>query len=765
MANNKNTAAATTTHNRTTHTSPQRNKQTMARRASSKSTPAKGNWTCQDHPGGPINLKANDVLANGIVQAHVCAAGNECTAPEMPLHRRHRCAGCGFAVHIPCQVEFDLNGLSLPFSNFSGICKPCVGGLGLVKLITRDDCDHPFLSFKAPRVHQIAKNRWLSVTIQKPRAQQDKDAADKQTKDAHNAPPGTAPPASTDSAPTDAPPKEVIPIDDDDQSNATVKETNTNSSQAGDTTTTTTPVAKAKDYSADKVFMDLRIRVEADEDVMGAMDKAIARVKAWYLAMLRIQPDFRLHTVDPDSETLTQLDDPEKFPSKLPDCKEFFAGLRPNTRGGNLQLKVLASSKSGLKKVAKETEFYHHALKEHFAVSPIQWHSTKLSNWLLYSTRQTDCKKLGEELTQQIGIEVSCRFIRINDRSPYDREDPQGVHVQTAEKDVDEVQEILSKLYSSRATEFPLGMRMRYVSIIHDISSMKALEKFHLLRNRQDGWCQQHQAKTVDTLAAVDTIAGTTGKTLRDMIMAIPATTGNTSTPLYMAINAPWRGKGFVISYHPDKADEAATILNGLYPRLFAQYGDSINNFFTAKGLKKGRTMTWDPVTNQVSSTFDDEIAGVYDADPEMMTLGDKARAQVAAKLPQRSRSEEVIPPSRKPRTDVVTMDADSASNASSLTAGTKYTMQTKMSTLETNVTDMQQGFKQMEAMMQTFMQQQMIVADKQQAIAADSARGEPPQPITPGGDTTPTLKAGLPSNRPDLGGKAEGPSGSSAAG
>jgi hypothetical protein len=80
--------------------------------------------------------------------------------------------------------------------------------------------------------------------------------------------------------------------------------------------------------------------------------------------------------------------------------------------------------------------------------------------------------------------------------------------------------------------------------------------------------------------------------------MAIPATTGNTSTPLYMAINAPWRGKGFVISYHPNKADEATTIINGLYPRLLAQYGAVINNFFTAKGLRKGRMMTWDPATN-----------------------------------------------------------------------------------------------------------------------------------------------------------------------
>jgi hypothetical protein len=343
MANPTTTPAATNTNNRTTHTSPQRNKQTMARKVSSKTTPATGRWTSQDHLGGPVNLKANDVLASGVIQAHVCAAGNECTAPEMSPHRRHPCAGCGFAIHIPCQVEFDLNGLSLPFSNCSGICKPCVGGLGLVKLITRHDCDHRFLSFKSPRVHHIAKNQWLSVTIQKLRAQQDKDSTEKPQNDANN----TLTLAQRQQHETialhrqritrQAGPKDAISIDDDDQSDATAKESNTNASQAGDTSTTMgKPAAKDKDFSAAKVFMDLQIRVEVDEDVMRAMDKATACVKAWYLAMLRIQSDFRLHTVDPNSETLTQLDDPEKFTSKLPDCKDFFAGLRPNTRGGNL---------------------------------------------------------------------------------------------------------------------------------------------------------------------------------------------------------------------------------------------------------------------------------------------------------------------------------------------------------------------------------------------------------------------------------------------
>jgi hypothetical protein len=165
------------------------------------------------------------------------------------------------------------------------------------------------------------------------------------------------------------------------------------------------------------------------------------------------------------------------------------------------------------------------------------------------------------------------------------------VHIKASEEDVEEVQALVSKQYSSKAETFPLGIRMRYVSIVHDISSMQGLIKFHLLRNWQDDWCAQHQAKTVNSRALIDTAVGKTSKTLGEMIMEIPAIIGNTETPLLMAINAPWKGKGFVMSYHPAKADEASTTLNGLYPRLLAKYGHAINNFFTSKGIKKGRTM------------------------------------------------------------------------------------------------------------------------------------------------------------------------------
>jgi hypothetical protein len=284
--------------------------------------------------------------------------------------------------------------------------------------------------------------------------------------------------------------------------------------------------------------------------------------------------------------------------------------------------------------------------------------------------------------------------------------------------------------------------------------------------------------------AIINTAIGKTSKTLRKMIMEIPATTGNTKTPLFMAIKAPWKGKGFLISYHPAKADKASTTLNGLYPHLLAKYEDAINNFFTSKGIKKGRTMKWDPVTNHVRSIHGKELNGVFDVDPEMADLDKmKANDDAATAVPKHrnvftfqkertdddsiltmggggtrwSRQDDTAPPSKKPRTQTVTMDTDNASKASSLIGNTKYTIQTKMSTMESTITNMQSGMENMEKMMTNMMSATFA--------PAGSGRGEPLTPVTPGLTTAPQIQDASTSSCALLGSQAKGPEGSLADG
>ncbi len=124
MGRNKNASAEATTNFFSKHTPPSPNTNNDMSNAQQTPRPAINNWTCSGHNGGPINLNAV-ANASNIIQAHVCAAGSECGDTILPLVSCYRCSGCEFAVHIICQVEFELNSLSLPYPSFTGICKPC----------------------------------------------------------------------------------------------------------------------------------------------------------------------------------------------------------------------------------------------------------------------------------------------------------------------------------------------------------------------------------------------------------------------------------------------------------------------------------------------------------------------------------------------------------------------------------------------------------------------------------------------------------------
>jgi hypothetical protein len=122
MAKNKSASAEATANFFSKHTPPSPNNNNDLSTEQQTDRLAIKNWTCSGHKGGPINRNAV-ANASNIIQAHVCVAGNECGDTILPLVSRHRCSGCGFAVHIICQVEFELNELSLPYPSFTGICK------------------------------------------------------------------------------------------------------------------------------------------------------------------------------------------------------------------------------------------------------------------------------------------------------------------------------------------------------------------------------------------------------------------------------------------------------------------------------------------------------------------------------------------------------------------------------------------------------------------------------------------------------------------
>jgi hypothetical protein len=100
-----------------------------------------------------------------------------------------------------------------------------------------------------------------------------------------------------------------------------------------------------------------------------------------------------------------------------------------------------------------------------------------------------------------------------------------------------------------------------------------------------------------------------TVNTLRQAIMATPATTGNTATPLVFSIDRKWQQTGYNFSFHLDKLDDGNRLVEGLIPILLYQYGEEqLKPFFTPRAFAVGKHLQYDPITGTVSSTADRDL-------------------------------------------------------------------------------------------------------------------------------------------------------------
>lgn len=285
-------------------------------------------------------------------------------------------------------------------------------------------------------------------------------------------------------------------------------------------------------------------------------------------------------------------------------------------------MKILVSFVGTDKTLIDEIGWYHPDRKEMVPVATIQAAESAIAGFFVYSTYTTDALKLNDILQDHTKCQINCHWMWIADGTRYDpnrgtHNDPKALHVECAKDHKEQVKMALRTLYSVKAKSFPLHQCMCFVPTIRDLVDMDSLEKFSELRTRQDGWCRQHEARITKDFTIIDRLMKALALTLCDMIMTIPASTGNTSTPLFQSPDKAKNG-GFNLSFHPDKSAEGCMLIKGLYSRLLAKYGKGINSFFTTDAVDAGLKMESDPKSKKVTSQDGRELASILGMDDDM---------------------------------------------------------------------------------------------------------------------------------------------------
>jgi len=127
-------------------------------------------------------------------------------------------------------------------------------------------------------------------------------------------------------------------------------------------------------------------------------------------------------------------------------------------------------------------------------LTPIQSeHATDIC-WLVYSTKNTNCKELGMALTTLLGHTVGLQFKAINTRPPY-KPQASAVHILVDKNDTLPIMKILNGIYSAdrmknRASDYPLRQRLLLAPMANGLNDQN-LTALLQLKAKQASFCSQ----------------------------------------------------------------------------------------------------------------------------------------------------------------------------------------------------------------------------------------------------------------------------------
>lgn len=641
--------------------------------------------------GGPTDLTKNKTTMTQ--DNKLCAAGIRCGVPApMPLTLKHRCFVCAFAVHVECAMELEQ---TPKYQTNNGhcnlLCLGCAYALNIqetketVNISTKNLPQ--FIRPNYPSLDLIAQDSKAKPTPVA-KGNEEKDSSNRHGISDEN--------------------METIELDDDekmqeDDSTATAP-TGISTERSNRKETPGQPKESFKKY------ISLRLKMEENPDptdTTTTLKNTMDRCRRWLQGIQQIEPSFKLHTANPAASRQGIIHDMKDFPQTLEELKVFFKGARPKAEGGFIYLKVLGSANGTTKNFIGSVDWMHRDRKEFINICQVQAFETQILGWLLYSHRQLDTDKLKQSI-QRIEPalkEFDLRFMRISDGKPtggrFNSEDPRALHVEVALKDTDLARKVFSQVYGTKVTQWPRGVRMRWIPNHTAYADTKSVERFKHLKNRQAGWNKQLQAKTIHhvvNIEAPNLRKGTTS--LHREIMAIAPRSGNTNTSLFFSVEEAWKGGGYVFTFHPDKREEAGATIRGLYARMRASFeAKELMNVFTPNAVEEGQRMTWDAARNTAISEEDNMLEELMELDKDMefepQATSHRSReimvyqpdhfgtddATAASFHTKRSQETSGTLPSKRSRTEKE--NDDSVSTASSLTATTKATFETRMSKIE----------------------------------------------------------------------------------
>lgn len=258
----------------------------------------------------------------------------------------------------------------------------------------------------------------------------------------------------------------------------------------------------------------------------------------------------------------------------------------------------------------------------------LQCIATAPIGWMLWSFRAIDTRALSDKLAEMFNIQVDFRFAAITtDRAYKMSTNPiRALHAWIPDdKTFRKTKAILQQTYGSKATTFPLDIKLRMVPMLKPYWDPERIMKIKKLRSRQGSFLKAIATTNCRSGDIMNLEAPTGGlPALRSLIMS--ERTKDDSGPIFLSVDYAYKRDDLVVfSFLPRNEREARELVTNLAAYMILKYksNPAIYEYFTPDAYDMIEDAEWDE-DNQRLITSDEKYLDDFEfLDDEHMMFDD----------------------------------------------------------------------------------------------------------------------------------------------
>ena len=365
-----------------------------------------------------------------------------------------------------------------------------------------------------------------------------------------------------------------------------------------------------------KTRMGLMLTIPASKEP----DKLLANyLQKWFNKMKEMDNNFRVISWKTEDGPKYPIKESKNIPNVISKLRVYFARIQARPSGGKVFTDVFVQHTIPVDDLRGDTEWFLKENQMAMFKKQLQVESTAQMGWLLYSTQTLDNEALKVAIEAEIGVQVALRWKYVNSskyiENDVERKKWMAIHIEVDSKEMKKASKGLNRLYGSKSTKFPLGIRMRLVSEFREVRGNSVMVGKHSrLRVRQASFISLIDGYPSEDIQMLD--YEDEGITLRGLLMEVQSRNPKTPGNLFHAVGRDRKGR-IIFNFLRHKADEARMIVDGLIPYLRHHHGDKVNLFLDPQAVIEKENWKWDEETYTLISPLSEELDGLETIDDD----------------------------------------------------------------------------------------------------------------------------------------------------